>query len=82
MWLSVCAYVYIRMPPRWASSVTGSAASRFSRGATQTLSTPQSGASQANRSPSPLIRTLVRSGFPKSSLREMSSEIVPPLPRA
>src|SRR5579859_2245789 len=63
--------------PRSVSSVTTRAASQSTPadpiGATQTLSTPLSGAIQASRVPSGEMCGLMRSGLPNSTLRGMRS---------
>src|SRR5690606_18313101 len=59
--------------PRFLSAVTALAWSSRSAGATQTLSTPSSGATQLRYFPSGLIWTAVRSGLLNSSSRGIRS---------
>src|SRR3546814_17548151 len=59
--------------PRALSSVTARAPAMSSAGATQTLSTPSTGAIQLRYLPSGLICTLARSGLPNSASRGISS---------
>src|SRR5581483_1242919 len=66
--------------PRSRSLVTALPAPGFRasvRSATQTLSTPSSGAIQARRRPSGDIRGLIRSGLPKSTERGTKGTSIP-----
>ena len=59
---------------RSVTAVTGRALSIWSMRATQRLSTPFTGARKAIRVPSGLMRTTLRSGFPKMTRRGSSPE--------